>query len=169
MGTVLDVAERRPTVHALVGLPGAGKTTLARRLASNGSAVRFSLDEWMLRLYTLPYDAGDYVRLLPACQALMLDLASQVLAAGTDVVLDWNHFSPEKRAASAAWADVAEAQYVVHHVTTTLEDARQRLAMRTEQRDASSHPIHPEDLEHSLTFLIPPSEEEGHQIERHGD
>lgn len=43
-------------VHLLCGLPGAGKTTYAARLAAENSAVRFSLDEWMLRLYPWTYD-----------------------------------------------------------------------------------------------------------------
>ncbi|MBZ2197071.1 AAA family ATPase [Occultella gossypii] len=38
-------------VHLLYGLAGSGKSTLARALAADGRAVRFTLDEWMLRLY----------------------------------------------------------------------------------------------------------------------
>lgn len=37
--------------HVLVGLPASGETTVARRIAADGSAVRFTLDEWMLRLH----------------------------------------------------------------------------------------------------------------------
>ncbi len=47
---------RRPTVHVLVGLPAAGKTTVVRRLVSEYGAVRFSPDEWMLRLYAVRFD-----------------------------------------------------------------------------------------------------------------
>ena len=35
----------------LVGLPGAGKTTLARRLASEYSGLRLTPDEWMIPLF----------------------------------------------------------------------------------------------------------------------
>ena len=42
-------APGHPTVHLLCGLPGAGKTTLARQLEAGLPAVRFSLDERMLR------------------------------------------------------------------------------------------------------------------------
>ena len=38
------------TVHLLCGKVGSGKTTFARRLEQNG-AVRYSVDDWMLRLY----------------------------------------------------------------------------------------------------------------------
>ncbi|SCE02364.1 hypothetical protein GA0115246_109559, partial [Streptomyces sp. SolWspMP-sol7th] len=35
----------------LVGLPGAGKTTRARRLAEEHGALRLTPDEWMLPLF----------------------------------------------------------------------------------------------------------------------
>lgn len=45
--------ERGPVVHAICGLVCAGKTTLAKELASELDGVRFTLDEWMLRLFGL--------------------------------------------------------------------------------------------------------------------
>ena len=39
-----------PAVRLVCGLNGAGKTTLARELEATLPAVRFRLDEWMLRL-----------------------------------------------------------------------------------------------------------------------
>ncbi len=137
---VLRVEERagRPSVHVLVGLPAAGKTTVARRLASQHRAVRFGLDEWMIRLYALRFDDEEYVRRLPSCLDVVLDVAGQVLIAGVDVVLDWNHWSPDKRQASAVWAAERGARYLVHHVTTSLEDARAQLAVDGTQPEMST-------------------------------
>ena len=158
------MSDRRPTVHVLVGLPGAGKTTTARRISAHAPAVHFSLDEWMLRLHRLAYDDEQYVERLSSCRDLMLDLAAQVLSAGVDVTLDWNHFSREKRAASAAWAAEHEADYVVHHVMTPVEVARDRLAQRNRRGEAESHVIDPASVDHALTYLVPPTNEEGHRL-----
>jgi len=38
-------------LYLLVGLPGAGKTTKARQLAVEASALRLTPDEWMLLLW----------------------------------------------------------------------------------------------------------------------
>ena len=38
------------------GLPGAGKTELAKRLASTRSAVRLTKDEWLWALGSTPWD-----------------------------------------------------------------------------------------------------------------
>lgn len=40
-----------PTLHLLIGLPGSGKTTLARRLEAEHAALRLTPDEWMLLLF----------------------------------------------------------------------------------------------------------------------
>lgn len=156
----------RPLVHALVGLPAAGKSTVARALADTG-AVRFSLDEWMLRLHGRRYDSEEYADHLPACRNLILDIAAQVVAVGGDVVLDWNHWSPEKRAASAAWAARCGADYVVHHVDVPLETAQRQLASRNEGGDPHSHPIDVEALKAAPSYFVAPSPQEGHDIRVH--
>ena len=43
----------RPTLHLTVGLPGVGKTTLARELEQANGALRLTPDEWMAPLFGL--------------------------------------------------------------------------------------------------------------------
>jgi predicted kinase len=42
----------------LVGLPGSGKTTVARKLEREHHALRLSLDEWMIPLFGQPETDG---------------------------------------------------------------------------------------------------------------
>src|SRR5947209_1082007 len=79
----------RPIVHLMCGLVAGGKTTLARQLAEELPALRFSRDEWMIRLYGLSYDDPRYVAHLDACTGLMWDLAVEALRLGVNVILDW--------------------------------------------------------------------------------
>lgn len=39
------------------GLPAAGKTTIARQLAADRSALRLTQDEWLIALGSSPWDA----------------------------------------------------------------------------------------------------------------
>ena len=85
-GTVFGIVA---TVHLICGFLGAGKTTFARALAEGRSAVRFSVDELYLQLFTdrptRELDARAFDRLL-----LMLgDVWPQIAKAGVDVVLDF--------------------------------------------------------------------------------
>ena len=40
-----------PNLHLIYGFAGAGKTTFARKLEAEISAIRFTHDEWMVKLY----------------------------------------------------------------------------------------------------------------------
>ncbi|MFG2228344.1 AAA family ATPase [Streptomyces sp. NPDC048644] len=62
-------------VHLMCGLNGAGKTAYARRLAEQLPAVRFGLDEWMLRLYPYRYDTAKYAEQAEVCKELIWETA----------------------------------------------------------------------------------------------
>ena len=85
----------------------------------------------MLRLYPdLHFASGDYAELAEACKSLIWDTALQILSAGTDVVLDWNQWSRERRAVWAGKAQAAGAAVVVHYVRTPLQTSIERAAAR---------------------------------------
>lgn len=158
-------AAGQSTVHLLCGLPGAGKTTLARQLESGLPAVRFSLDEWMLRLYPdLHFAAGDYGKLAETCKLLIWDTARQVLEGGTDVVLDWNQWSRERRAAWAGRAEAAGAAVVLHYVRTPLQTSIERAAVRAGRREAGSHRLEESDIRHLAGIFEEPEPSEGLRI-----
>jgi hypothetical protein len=58
--------------------------------------VRFTLDEWMLRLHEPRHDDPTYPELAESCKSLIWDTL-QVLRARVDVVLDWNQWSRKRR------------------------------------------------------------------------
>jgi predicted kinase len=161
-----DIAMRggSPRVHLLCGLVGAGKTTYARRLACEVPAVRFSLDEWMLRLYELRYDDPRYVSRLDGCTSLMWDTAKQVLGLGHDVVLDWNQWSLERRSAWRSRAESAGYGVVLHHVDVSLDTAIRQTLARAAENVTGTHHIDEAAVRHFSTIFQRPSLDEGIEI-----
>lgn len=147
-----------PDVHLLAGLNGAGKTTLARHLERTLPAVRFSLDEWMLRLYDLSFDDPRYPELADTCRELIWDLAAQVLRSGTPVILDWNMWSRQRRAEAVHRAAELGAHCYLHHVVVPLETAVERATDRTDPR---AHRMDGLAVRHLSDLFEQPEESEG--------
>lgn len=154
-----------PTVHLLCGLNGAGKTTLAKELQTALPAVRFSLDEWMLRLHPgVHFAAAEYGDLAEYCKLLIWDTARQVLHSGTDVGLDWNLWSRNRR---AVWRDKARAAgfpAILHHVRTPLGAAVERVSNRARDGDPWSHRLDEGGVRHLAGIFEPPGPDEGLDI-----
>lgn len=158
-----EVAGRGPTVHLLAGLNGSGKSTYVRALEARCPAVRFSLDEWMLRLYGLPYDHPDYSALAETCQEVIWDVARQVLAAGADVVLDWNQWSRGRRATWRTRSQDAGYRAVLHHLATPVETAIERVERRAAE-DSLSHRLDAQAVRHLAALFERPTEDEGMEL-----
>lgn len=156
-----------PVAHLLCGLNGAGKTTLARELEASLPAVRFSLDDWMLRLHPgLGYASDEYGVRAEDCKLLIWDTARQVLQAGIDVVLDWNQWSRARRALWRETVTAAGFGVVLHHVQTPLDVAVERTRRRTLAAEAGAHPLTEAGVRHLAAIFEEPAESEGMRIRR---
>ncbi len=97
------------TLFITCGVPGSGKTTLARRLETEQRAVRLTGDEWLHELY--PDESDDALNAelplverlewvnahRPLVERLQWALALRTLALGVNVVLDWGLWTREER------------------------------------------------------------------------
>lgn len=152
-------------MHLLYGLAGSGKSTLARQLADGGRAVRFTLDEWMLALRPdLDFASPAYGAVAEQVKELVWQVAEQVLAAGTDVVLDWNSWSVERRRWAIDRAQDARAAVVLHRVSTPVDVASQRALERTAAGAQPSHPVTRAANEHLASLMEEPDVSEGLRI-----
>jgi predicted kinase len=94
-------AMNKPVLLIVNGLPGTGKTTLARRLATDAALPLFSRDS----LYATLYDAlecrsnGLPPLLGSAAFALLYSITGSVLAAGQSVMIEQFFGRPELRTA----------------------------------------------------------------------
>lgn len=82
------------TMTLLIGLPGAGKTTVAKRLEVERSAIRLTPDEWMGPLF----DANEHDGKRWVLESeLLWGVAARALTLGVDAILDYGCWSPGER------------------------------------------------------------------------
>jgi predicted kinase len=85
------------TAYLMSGFAGAGKTTLARTLAAEKKAIRFTPDDWMESLFADSLSHDEFSRFFGRVCGLVWDVASQLLSAGHNVVLDIGFWTFESR------------------------------------------------------------------------
>lgn len=130
--------------------------------------MRFTLDEWMLRLHPdLSTHSPAYGVKAEAVKDLIWSVAEQVLASGTDVVLDWNSWSVERRQWAVHRARRAGSRVVLHKLSTTLEEATERAAARSAEGTIYAHDVSRDANEHLATLMQGPSADEGLEIVEH--
>ena len=47
----MNKLDKKPTAHLICGFIGSGKTTFAKELQKKTSALRFTKDEWIIRIF----------------------------------------------------------------------------------------------------------------------
>jgi predicted kinase len=125
-------------VHLVCGPTGAGKTTLAVRLADELKAVRFSIDEWMTALFwkdsPRPIEFGWTIERVGRCEAQIWATAMNVAARGVPVVLDLGFTTADHRARFRAFAREAGFTSQVHVADAPVETRWQRVEARNAQK-----------------------------------
>ena len=82
-----ELHSKKPTLHLLMGLPGSGKTTLARHLQKITGAVRLSSDDFRLLLFPEPsFDQQEHDNLYK----ILDHNVEHLLIAGGSVIYDAN-------------------------------------------------------------------------------
>lgn len=127
------------TLHLMVGLPCSGKTTLARTLEQQHSALRFTPDEWQVRLFG--QDAADpqHDDRHSLIEALQWEIAERALALGTNVILDFGFWAREEREDFRARAEQLGASSEVHFLDVPSGELLRRLAHRNAQPGLAFH------------------------------
>ncbi|HEY0437549.1 MAG TPA: ATP-binding protein [Phenylobacterium sp.] len=126
------------TLHLISGPIGAGKTTYAHALARREGAVAYVLDEWGARLFGPdvqgPLDFGWMMERLARCNALIWSTATDVLGAGTSVVLDLGLMRREQRERIRKLAQEAGLSMQWHFVDAPQAVRRARVADRNDTK-----------------------------------
>lgn len=110
----------------ICGLPGAGKTTLARRIEAAAPAVRLCPDDWMDALAIDLWDGEARSRI----ESLQWEIGQKLLAAGNTVIIEWGTWARAGRDALLAAARGRGAGAELHYLSAPVDALYARIRAR---------------------------------------
>jgi predicted kinase len=108
------------------GLPGSGKTTLAKALESRLRAVRLSPDEWMDALSLNLYDEERRAKI----EALQWKFGRELLVLGLTVIVEWGTWGRSERDALRLGARALGAAVELHYLSASADVLFDRIQRR---------------------------------------
>lgn len=117
----------------ICGLPGSGKTTLAKALETRHGAIRFSPDEWMNALSIDIYNEETRAKI----EALQWALTRQLLTHDLTVIIEWGTWGRSERDTLRLEARALGAAVELHY----LEEPEDVLFERIQRRGMENPPI----------------------------
>jgi predicted kinase len=148
----MERSDTGPRLIIACGLPGSGKTKLAREFERRLRAIRFSPDEWLDALSLDIYDEERRGKI----EALQWKLGQELLALGLTVIIEWGTWGRSERDALRLGARALGAAVELHYLTAPADV----LFDRIQRRGMENPPITREALARWLeVFQIPTPEE----------
>jgi len=148
------------TLHLMVGLPCAGKTTLALTLEREYSAIRLTLDEWHLRLFGQDAEDPEHNARHSLIESLLWEVASRALALGNNVILDFGFWAREEREDYRSRAKKLGASSEMHFIDVPHDELLRRLAQRNTQPSKLSFRMPEEMMKPWIAFFQKPTPDE---------
>jgi predicted kinase len=149
-------------LYLICGMSGAGKTTLAKKLESNMSAVRLCGDEFISVIIKDKNDKEELDRLRNPIEQVMWDLTKKLLAVGVNVILDNGFWSQEERLhyLSSARQLNSSAKVFLHYLDIPTEIIWNRINKRNFSLPSDCFHITRNDLDQWMRWFTPPDQDE---------
>ena len=145
------------TLFMICGLPGSGKTTLAKQIEASHAALRLCPDEWISSLLQDSTDTAELDRLRTPVESIQWEVAKRALVLGFNVILEWGFWSREERTFYRTQAEALGALVELHYLEVSREELWARLSKRNANLPAGTFFVTREQLDLWATWFEPPT------------
>ena len=138
------------------GLPGAGKSTLAKELAASRPAVRFTKDEWLWALGTTPWDGPMNIKV----EQHLWRVAQDTLITGLSVVIDFGLWARAERDEMRSVARRLGVGVELHYLRAPIDELWIRVDERNSRPPWDRAPITQQHMAEFEAFFEAPDDSE---------
>jgi predicted kinase len=148
------------TLFLICGLPGAGKTTLAKKLEQEKQALRLCPDEWIPPILKDASDQAELDRLRSPVETLQWEVAKRILSLGVNVILENGFWGQEEREHYRLQAEALGAKVELRFLEVSHDELWKRLKKRNDNLPPETFVVTKEQLELWWSLFEPPTKEE---------
>lgn len=148
-------------LYLTCGLPGSGKTQLAKIIEREAPALRLTGDDWMHKLYPgISTPEAETGPCRGRVEMVQWEVAQRTVTLGCNVVVDWGVWSRTERDTLRQEVRTLGAQIVLCFLDASFEKLWQRISRRNAALPAGTFDISRSDLLRWSKLFEPPTIEE---------
>ncbi|CAN5158047.1 hypothetical protein BH09PAT1_BH09PAT1_2320 [soil metagenome] len=155
----------QPTAHLIIGFIGSGKTTFARKLEKELGVVRFTKDEWTVKIFGNSFSKDNFQNdKFHEYDGNMTKLATEIalrfLKTGTSVIIDDGFWYRKQRDEMRQTLKEIGVEAKFYYLDTPVDVMRARTVKRSENLSVDSFYITEKEFNDYLKMFEPPANDE---------
>lgn len=150
----------KPVAHIIIGFIGSGKTTFARKLEKETEAIRFTKDEWIVRVFGNTPSKDKFEEYDHKMTSLAREMALKCLEAGTSVIIDEGFWEKEQRYEIREKVENVGAIPKFYYIEAPFEIMKARTLKRSENPPVDSFNIDEVSFNQYWKHFQPPDKDE---------
>ena len=151
-------------IYLVSGQIGSGKTTYSKSLEENTGAIRFSPDEWMLKLYPHQISNEEFDYYFFKCCEIAWSVAKKLTKKDLDIILDFGFWTKTGRVNYIDKIKKMGLEYKLFYIYCPEETIRERIKKRNEHKPDDCFYISDESFNYFSPGFEPPAQGETFEL-----